>query len=197
MRLLQQIWRVARKSMARVPVISTYRVLACCWILSPRLLLMCMRNGPQVRRQEHLLTAEAAVSICSANERRSRLLVYPSAKEDSRSARYSLEEAGRCRCGGRQAAADQLSQLFSPLALGFTLYWLIWSLALASRFALALLWQAPECPPPIPHARPSDPRCPCPLLAATPSTTPSKTPSATPASTKKAPRRNSVRLGSG
>jgi hypothetical protein len=34
-------------------------------------------------------TAEAAVSICSANERRSRLLVYPSAKEDSRSARCS------------------------------------------------------------------------------------------------------------
>jgi hypothetical protein len=33
-----------------VPVISTYRVLACCWVLSPCLLLMCMGNGPQVRQ---------------------------------------------------------------------------------------------------------------------------------------------------
>jgi hypothetical protein len=40
----------ARKSMARVPVISTYRVLACCWVLPPSLLLMCMGNGPQVRQ---------------------------------------------------------------------------------------------------------------------------------------------------
>jgi hypothetical protein len=87
-------------------------------------------------------TAEAAVSICSADERRSRLLVYvyPSAKEDSRSAKPAL---------------------FFFLALGFALYWLLWPLALASRFALALLWQAPECPPPMPHSWPSDPRCLC------------------------------------
>jgi hypothetical protein len=38
-------------------------------------------------------------------------------------------------------------------------------LLLALCFSLALLWQAPECPL-MPHARPSDPRCPCPLPAA-------------------------------
>jgi hypothetical protein len=61
---------------------------------------------------------------------------------------------------------DQLSQLFFFLAQGFALYWLA-PMAPHPRFSL--------CPRPplaspwmplMPHARPSDPRCPCPLPAA-------------------------------
>jgi hypothetical protein len=54
--------------MVRALVIRTHRVLAFCWILSPCVLLMCMRNGPQVRQD--LLPAARGFLLVTARAHR-------------------------------------------------------------------------------------------------------------------------------